>query len=127
MITIFCLKIFFKTALFAGGEPISQIIESGRYDLTMVNQEIKLPIQIDQRFEFNISVKNLPKSSKFCFCLFYTKKNLSKSSYAFGFISTNLFDYENLLINGRKKLFMWSIDSSIDTFENICKFHSIGN
>ncbi|CAF0796738.1 unnamed protein product [Brachionus calyciflorus] len=120
-----CDKIFFKTALFVGKDLVTKIVESDRYDLTMINQDVKLPIQMNQRIDFDIKIKALPKFSKFCFCLYYTTKK-KKTTSAFAFLSLNLYDFESFLINGKKKLFMWSLDSITDSFENISQFHTTG-
>lgn len=53
---------------------MTKVFESERYDLTMINQEIKLPIQFNKQIEFDIAVKSLPNCSKFCFCLFSISK-----------------------------------------------------
>ncbi|RNA35113.1 phosphatidylinositol 4-5-bisphosphate 3-kinase catalytic subunit alpha isoform [Brachionus plicatilis] len=120
-----CDKIFFKTSIFASGNQISRVFESDKYDLTMINEDIKLPIQFDKLIEFNVKIQSLPRCSKFCFGLFSISKK-KKIISAFAFLSINLFDYKDFLINGRQKLSMWSLEST-DSFENLCLNHFTGS
>ncbi|RNA12341.1 phosphatidylinositol 4-5-bisphosphate 3-kinase catalytic subunit alpha isoform [Brachionus plicatilis] len=115
-------KIFFKTSIFANGNQISKVFESDKYDLTLINEELKLPLNL--KIHFGVKIQSLPRCSKFCFGLFSISKK-KKTISAFAFLSINLFDYKDFLINGRQKLPVWSLEST-DSYENLCLNHFTG-
>jgi hypothetical protein len=54
-------------------------IESNHIDLFKTDSKIILYLQFDQMIEFDIKIKDLPRSSKLCICFYYTNKKRNVS------------------------------------------------
>jgi hypothetical protein len=100
------------------------VVESSRHDIEKISKDLNLYLLFNQTVNFNLKIRDLPRSCKLCMCLCYTTRK-KRDVNSIAWISFNLFDYEGLMANGVRNVFMWKTDAK-SSFLYLCQTHVTG-
>ena len=110
-----CEKLFFKIAIYHGEDPITNNVESEKFELEKLGKDSSL--KLNQNINLGIKIKNLHRCAKLCISLYCISKK-KREFFSIGWLSLNLFDFNGLLINGIRKLYLWQ--STQSSFSHEC-------
>eukprot|EP00794_Sanderia_malayensis_P015189 gene15189-16756_t len=94
------MKVFLKCGIYHGGESLCDIMSTSSQPGSSPNW--------NEFLEFNLSVCNIPRMARLCFCLWgFPTRRERKDPVALAWANITMFDYKGLLRSGPTKLYCW--------------------